>query len=229
MLRSWTSKCGLLKGLGGWGSAGCGWWRFGTEVEGREKILIGELNHILYQLYFLGGWETCGWWFLSRSSQLSVSNPQHSDACGTRGIPDTPRAPLWFQPVFPRRAMHRHQRWLSVRTLPRGLHRKWDRLFRCRWGKHSTRQRGLPLYRGQPMAYGKRSQVDDWGLTWVDLQATWKRLPRESSETHGRWGGGGATYGCGRHHCASCLGFPPRWFVLLQRWDFSLWLYRWFS
>ena len=79
------------------------------------------------------------------------------------------------------------------------------------------------------MAYGKRSQVDDWGLTWVDLQATWKRLPRESSETHGWWGGGGATYGCGCDHCTSCLGFPPQWFALLQCWDFSLWLDCWFS
>lgn len=46
-------------GVGG-GSAGCGLWRFGTEVEGREKKLTGKLNHILYQLYFLGGLETCG-------------------------------------------------------------------------------------------------------------------------------------------------------------------------
>lgn len=172
-LLSWTNRVTDLEAGGGvGGSAGCGLWRFGTEVEGRKRNSSEAEPHpvsALFSWWFGNLWDD-GFCLGPLSFQSPTPNMPWYPWC--RGITRHPKCALWFQPVFPRRAMHRHQRRLSVRTLPRGLHRKWDRLFRRRWGEQSSQTGGLLGIAYSLRLMGREARWITEELTWVDLQAT---------------------------------------------------------
>lgn len=103
--------------------------------------------------------------FFPRSFQLSVTNSKHPGTPRTSLSPNSPSTQVWLQSMFPWGQMYQHQRWFSVWVLPWRLHRKWNHLFRCWWGKSSIRliRRSLSIL----LTHQSREKVSRMTKGWL--------------------------------------------------------------